>query len=447
MPERKEYSMISEAIDSIGAFVRFIRHKTNSGLLLIGVTIVAILWANSAYGESYFRLWETHLGLRFGSWSLDKPLYYWINDGLMAVFFFVIGLEIKRELMLGQISTPRKAALPVFAALGGMVMPALFFLLFNTDSGHANGWGITIATDIAFSLGILALLGKRIPLGVKTFLTAFAIVDDLGAVSAIAVFYTDNINFVALGIALTGFLLMIIMNRLGVRSVEAYLIMAILLLWYPMLMSGVHATVAGVLAAITIPVKRKIKGRFFIDSMHKQTDAFGKECPRDAMLLSGSQLEAIEEMKTLCEKSESPLQRMEHRLHPIAIYVIMPLFALTNTGIVFDPKLMGDAFTHPLSLGIIFGLVLGKFIGIGLFSWLAVHMGWATLPGHFRWSHMLGVSLLAGVGFTMSLFIADLAFHGHHLQGLAKLAIFIASFIAGLAGYLVLRLSIKKAGD
>lgn len=428
-------------------FQKFIHDESFSGVILLLATAIALWWANSGFSDLYTQIWsETYFKIGFGDALLAKPLYYWINDGLMAIFFFVIGLEIKRELLVGNLSSLRKSGLPIIAAVGGMVVPALIFIFFNRhDPVFRNGWAIPMATDIAFALGILAMLGKSVPLGLKVFLTALAIVDDLGAVLSIAVFYTDTILWTYLGIAGVVLLVLFGMNWAGVRKVWLYLLLGLAGVWYPLLMSGVHATIAGVLVALTIPANRKIRAKVFGDNMKSQMESFIQYFDsEDKRVMSENQMEAIEEIKTICEEAESPLQRIEHRLKPIALFVVMPIFALANTGILFSFADFKEVLVHPVFTGITMGLLAGKSLGIFGFSWMAIRLKWVTLPEGVKLSQIFGAAVLAGIGFTMSLFITDLAFHGDALQIIAKKGIFLASLLAGIIGFVWLRIASRN---
>ena len=353
----------------------FFKLEAASGIVLFACAVVALVWANSPLAASYHTLWQVSF--------VGLSLHHWMNDGLMAIFFLVVGLEIKREITQGELSSIQKASLPIAAALGGMVVPALIYIFFNQGTTGAAGWGIPMATDIAFAIGVLTLLGKRVPIALKLFLTAFAIVDDMGAVLVIALFYTAQISwlFLALGFAVLGALL--ILNRMGVLKSSIYLILGILI-WFAFLKSGIHATVAGVLLAFVIPTQTGIK--------------------------------------------------LEHNLHPFVSFGIMPLFALANAGV----SLSGGTLFQPINLGIIAGLVIGKQVGITLFSWLAVRLGFAELPKGIRWVQIYATGWLGGIGFTMSLFIANLAFSEADLVDVAKLGILVASVLAGIAGAAIL---------
>ena len=421
--------------------VQNITQHINAGTILLFSTLVALIVANSPLKSFYFELFEdTYLSINFHFWKLEKPLYYWINDGLMAIFFLLIGLEIKRELMIGELSTPKKALVPLVAAIGGMVVPALLFVAVNLhNEAFINGWAIPMATDIAFALGIMSILGKRVPIELKVLLTSLAIVDDLGAVVAIALFYTDTISIAYLLMSISCWAVMLLFGRIGVRSLWIYALFGLLFVWYPMLKSGVHATVAGVMIAFAIPIQRKFDTQSFLRSMTESLDVFKKhsEGP-EAKILNHSQYGAIENMEGHFAQVSSPLQRFEHQLHSLALYVIMPIFAFANTGIDFSQINIGSVFTSDLSLGIILGLVVGKVVGIVGFIYLFKKLKIIQLPDVLRFQHLLGAGFLAGIGFTMSIFITDLAFHGDDLTATAKMAILMASLVAGITGFGIL---------
>lgn len=419
-------------------FMRITKKAPFQGIILIVITGIAIGWANSGAGKFYFDLWQNKVTIGFGNFVISKTLLQWINDGLMAMFFFAIGLEIKREVIAGELSTWKKAAMPVFAALGGMILPSLIFIAITKGTASAGGWGIPMATDIAFSLGILALLGKRVPLPLKIFLTAFAIADDLGAVLIIAFFYSSKIilSNVVIGALFLG--VMILMNWAGIRNKLAYAVPGILGIWVAFLLSGVHATVAGVLAAFVIPASTKINKKDFKQSI---TDLLGKLRfieKKPSPFLTREEQKIVKAIEEKCEHFEPPLQSLENTLHPWVIIFIMPVFALSNTGVELNTNLL-TGFTDASGLGIILGLVIGKPAGIFIFSWLAYKMKIASIPGGVNWLHILGVGFLGGIGFTMALFITGLAFHEPGLINNAKISIFFASLIAGLAGYFVLK--------
>ena len=419
-------------------FQDFFNTASAGGIVLILSTLVALAWANSPWSASYEHLWETPLTVGAPGAALTYSLHHWINDGLMAVFFFLVGLEIKREVLAGELASMQRAALPAAAALGGMVVPALLFAAFNIRGEGAAGWGIPMATDIAFALGVLALLGPRTPTALKVFLTALAIVDDLGAVLVIALFYTAQISWVALGLGFVFLGVLVVLNRMGARLPVTYTAVGVLV-WLAFLKSGVHATVAGVLVAMTVPVRTRIDTHEFLDRGRKLLDAFdntGEEGPD--ILTNHRQQAIIQDLETSCQHAQSPLQRMEDSLHHWVAFLVIPIFALANAGIRLEGDL-GGAFTHPVTLGVIVGLVLGKPLGISLFAWLAVRSGLATLPRGVTWRSVRAVSWLGGIGFTMSLFISDLAFKdGLHVNE-AKVGIFTASLLAGVLGWVMLR--------
>jgi NhaA family Na+:H+ antiporter len=415
-------------------FQDFFRIEASSGILLLAFTGIALFLANSPWAESYFHFWETELAIVFGDFHLSMELLHWINDGLMAIFFFLVGLEIKREILIGELSSPRKAILPIFAAIGGMLFPALIYLLFNLRGDGQQGWGIPMATDIAFALGVLALLGSRVPTSLKVFLTALAIVDDLGAVVVIAVFYTEQVMWAWLVIGVVVFLGMLLLNRLGVRHPVPYGALGIVL-WFAFLQSGVHATISGVLAALTIPAVARMNTDQFVNWSLQALDELRIG---DSPSSTADQRAVLQAMETAIQHVESPLQRLEHAMEMPVAYTIMPLFALANAGVPFLGHFFED-LVDPVALGIVMGLVFGKQIGITLFTWLAVRLGLAELPQGVSWRHIYGVAWLGGIGFTMALFIDGLAFEGDPLLETAKIGILTASIICGVVGYLILR--------
>ncbi|MDH3973104.1 MAG: Na+/H+ antiporter NhaA [Deltaproteobacteria bacterium] len=432
---------ITESV--IRPFERFFKREATSGIILILAAAAAMIIANSPLHDAYHHLWETSLGFSLGSFTLEKSLHHWINDGLMAIFFFVVGLEIKREILIGELASPRKAALPIAAAIGGMVMPAAFYIFLNTGKAGAPGWAIPMATDIAFALGCLALLGKGIPSGILIFLTALAIVDDLGGILVIALFYTDQLSISALIEALILLALSFMMNRFGVRKTFPYVLVG-LFLWLALLKSGIHATVAGILLAMTIPASTAIRHSEFIRKIEEQLCFLqGKDENASYCALELDEAEkqsVIQSLEQAISDAEAPLEHIEHSLHPWVIYLIMPLFAFANAGLKLDMESLTGSLAHPVFLGTILGLVAGKQIGIFLFSWLTVKSGIASLPEGVRWSHIYGVSILAGIGFTMSLFIGNLAFHDNQaMLETAKLGILVASILSGILGMLVLK--------
>ncbi|TSJ41309.1 Na+/H+ antiporter NhaA [Fluviicola chungangensis] len=421
---------------------RFIHREFTGGIVLFSCVVLAIFLANSPWQESYFHFWEQKFVVDFDGYALDKPLHVWINDGLMALFFFVIGLELKREFMAGELSTPRKAALPMIAALGGMIVPAIIYVLFNVGGSGLKGWGIPMATDIAFALALLSLSGKGIPSSVKVFLSALAVADDLGAVLVIAFFYTAHISAVPLLIGGALLLLLLLGNYLGVRSTGFYLVIGIAV-WIGFLLSGVHATIAGVLVAFTIPARTKIDEEEFIRKNRQYADKFAEAIPLEGTLTTPEQHDRIQDMKKLCLAAETPLQKIEENLHPWVSFVVMPLFALANSGMILNGDFL-SMIANPISLGIVTGLVVGKFIGVFSFTWLSVRFKIGVLPERSNWMHILGVSVLAGVGFTMSLFVTGLAFKESELTDQAKYGILTASALAGIAGTVILKIAQRR---
>jgi NhaA family Na+:H+ antiporter len=430
--------MEKSAIEKIMAPVsRFIHLEYTSGIVLLISVVIAIVWANSGYHDFYEHLWHINFSIGFDKFMLTHPLHIWINDGLMAIFFFVIGLELKREFMEGELSSLKKASLPMSAALGGMLIPALIYYTLNKDAESAHGWGIPMATDIAFALALLSMASKHIPVSVKVFLSALAVADDLGAVLVIAFFYTAEINFLALGIGCAFLLVLVIGNIIGIRSSLLYLLIGFGA-WIGFLLSGVHATIAGVLVAFTIPAVTKINEQIYSTNLRKLSYDFETDIPERGSLITNKQNQTIQKVKTLSMAAETPLQTIEHTLHPWVAFVIMPLFALANAGIVINSDFFSSVI-NPVSIGVALGLIMGKFIGILSFCWIMVKLGLASLPQDTNWKHIIGVALLAGIGFTMSLFISGLAFKNPEFINQAKYGILIASITAGVMGTIVLR--------
>jgi NhaA family Na+:H+ antiporter len=419
-------------------FQEFMRTSASGGVILLLCTVAALVWANSPWASSYTDLWQTRLSIGLGSFVLAKPLLLWINDGLMAIFFFVVGLEIKREILIGELSSVKQAALPIAAAFGGMIVPAAIYFTLNIGTAAEAGWGIPMATDIAFALGILALLGDRVPLALKVFLTALAIVDDIGAVLVIALFYTAEISWMSLA---TGGVILILLMAANLLRIRHWLVYAVLgaALWLAFLKSGVHATVAGVLVAMTIPARARIDAGEFLYNSRAALEEFERAgASGDDVLTSDDQQAAVQALEDGCEAVATPLQRLEHALHPWVTFAIMPVFALANAGVTIGGD-FSAALTSSLSLGVIAGLVAGKQVGVTLFTWLAVRSGLATMPESMTWRQVYGVSWLAGIGFTMSLFIASLAFGDSPFLSTAKVGILTASLIAGIVGWIILR--------
>ena len=432
--------MRTDPIDNIllNPMSRFINNSTSSGIVLFATAVIAIVLANSPLQHAYYHFWQQTFSIGFNEYVVSKSLHYWVNDGLMSIFFFVIGLELKREIMMGELSKPKNAVLPICAGLGGMAMPALLYLVLNSSGEASDGWGIPMATDIAFALGILYMLGDRIPVSLKVFLTVLAIVDDLGAVLVIALFYTSDISFMSLLFGVGFLVILIIANLLGVRNTIFYGIIGIGGLWLTFLFSGVHATVAGIIAALTIPANVKIQDKKFVVKMNALTDDFEKSTPNNVTLLSHEQLHIVDRIRFYSKAALTPLQRLEHSMTPLVAFVVMPIFAIANAGITFSGNFVQNLVSN-VSLGVILGLMIGKFIGIVAISKILVKLKLAALPAGLKWRHIYGIGLLAGVGFTMSLFITDLAFVTLEPILQAKIGIFVASIISGIGGFLILR--------
>jgi NhaA family Na+:H+ antiporter len=429
-------------------FEEFVHKETAGSLVLMLCTVVALILANSRFADWYSHLLHTHFTLAINDvWTIDHTLHHWINDGLMALFFFVVGLEIKRELLVGDLSDLRAATLPIVAAVGGMVVPALLYAALNFDGPGIRGWGIPMATDIAFAVGVLALLGDRVPRSLLVFLVALAIVDDLGAIAVIAIFYTEKIVFGALILAGIFLGILILLNLAGVRNPIPLFVVGCLL-WLAMLESGIHATVAGILAAWTVPSRSKLEPTQFREHVHKLMERFDILVIGRSTLMHNEQQRAIvQAVESGIRQVESPLQRLEHSLHTPVAFLVIPLFALANAGVPVDLASLSEAFAQPVTLGIALGLGVGKVIGIAGPALLAAKLGVGALPAGCRASHMLGVGFLGGIGFTMSIFIAELAFRQQPEMLLhAKSGILVTSLLMGVAGYLWLR-GLGKTSD
>jgi len=420
----------------VSSFLKFDRAQSLGGILLFGATIIALILANSQLGVFYENLREIPLGINFNRFSLTKPLIQWINDGLMAIFFFMIGLEIKRELMAGELNSPSRAALPLIAAVGGMILPIIIYLLLNRNPEASHGWGIPMATDIAFSLAILKMLGKRVPLGLKVFLAAIAIIGDLGAVVVITLFYGSSINWQILAWAAIPISLLVGLNFLNFFSKYFHLLCGIII-WYLFLKAGLHPTTAGVLLAFTVPMWQRTDLKTFSGKISVIADELKQLSREDKPLLTSGQMERIDELEEWTERVQSPLQHLEHVLQNWVAYLIIPVFAFFNAGVAFSTGMQPDI---QLVTTLAMSLFLGKTIGVLSFSFIGLKLRLANLPDGVTFGQIAGVSILAGVGFTMSMFIANLAFADvAKLMDSAKIGILAGSMVSGLTGYLVLR--------
>jgi NhaA family Na+:H+ antiporter len=420
------------------AMGRFLSTELSGGVLLLGAAITALVWAN--LGDSYERFWTQTLSVRVGSANLSMDLRHWVADGLMAIFFYVVGLEIKRELTTGEFRNPRTAALPVAAAIGGMVVPALVYLAFNSGGEGSHGWGIPMATDIAFALGILVVAGSALPHNLRSFLLTLAIVDDIGAIVVIAVAYSSGLDFLALGVAAVLLLVMTQLSRMGVRSIGVYGVLGVAV-WVAVYASGVHATIAGVLLGLltpSIPFQRPAavssEARRVADET--QDDPYPPDADAQQWL----------RLAELSRDTVSPLARMEAALHPWSSFLIVPLFALASAGVILTQDAVSHALNSPVTIGVVVGLLIGKPLGVVGASWIATRLKLATLPSGVRWSQIRAVAVIAGVGFTVSLLMAELAFRRHILIEEAKMGILAGSLVAGLIGAFMLRREVHKMG-
>lgn len=408
-------------------FVRFAKMEAAGGVLLLATTLAALVWANSPWDQSYYALWSGHFSVGAGRFVLTETRLQWIDDGLMSIFFFLVGLEIKREVLIGELSSFKLAAFPLISAIGGTIVPALFYVALNHTGQARRGWGIPMATDIAFALGVLVVLGRRVPTSLKVFVTALAIVDDILSIVVIAVFYTHEIHWLSLAIGFGGIVVSALANRLGIRKPAIYGLIG-LGVWCAVLESGVHATLAGVLLALTIPARTYIDREQFLKRSRWLIDRFEQARPG-----SFEEQSALHSLEAQCELIESPLHRIEHRLQPWVGFVVMPLFAFANAGV----RIVGhvaEAARHPVTWGVLLGLLLGKPIGISLFAWLSTKFRLAARPAETTWWQVVGASVLCGIGFTMSLFIATLAFGEGYLLNMAKIGTLTASAVASICG-------------
>ena len=425
----------------LSPFQKFANLQSSSGILLLATTIIALVWANSAFSESYQSFWNYELGFVSDSFELKKPLILWVNDGLMAIFFFLIGLEIKREFLIGELNSTKKIMFPLFGAIGGIALPVLIYIILNQNPETLQGWGIPMATDIAFSLAILKVLGNRVPLSLKIFLTAFAIVDDLGAVLVIAIFYSSSLNLMLVGTALLLLVIIYFLSNKGFYSEFATLVSGFII-WLLFLKGGLHPTLAGVLMAFAVPVRQKISTYEFTDQLENIVGKIKKSAILQKPLLSVKQLHLIDELEDWADKYQSPLQNLEHKLHNWVAYLIIPIFALANAGVALSSE---GGLENILIINIIICLVLGKSIGISTVIFLARKFKIITVPNDITNKQIIGVSFLAGIGFTMAIFIASLAFSTtpEYIDS-AKIGILIGSFISAIIGFSVLRFNTVK---
>lgn len=426
----------------LSPFQKFVQTESLAGILLFGATIIALMWANSPFGALYESLWQSEIGISFQDFELKKPLILWINDGLMAIFFFLIGLELKRELLIGELDTVKKAAFPFFAAFGGVIVPVALYLFLNQDPATVKGWGVPMATDIAFALAILSLLGDRVPLSLKVFLTAFAIIDDIAAVVVIAVFYSVNINWLFI---LIGVILIVILAYFYYKekySLEIGLILAVVI-WFLFLKAGIHPTIAGVLLAFTIPIKRKLNIKDFSANLAQISSKIVNVSDDDEKhLLTKGEIECIENLDDLSDEVRSPLQHLERKLHSWIAYFILPVFAFANAGVAISTN---SDFNTSLITTVAISLFAGKFIGVILFSYLGIKLKITELPSGVKFNQIIGIAAIAGVGFTMSIFINNLAFGGDLISvNSVKVGIIIGSLISGVLGYSILRFTSEK---
>ncbi len=421
---------------------KFIKAESFSGILLFGSMVLALILSNSPIREYFNSIWDYKIGITSDNFQLVKPLILWINDGLMAIFFFLIGLEIKREILIGELNSLKKSSLPIFAAIGGMLIPLSLFLVLNNSSETSNGWGIPMATDIAFTLAILKLLGNKVPLSLKIFLTAFAIIDDIGAVLVIAIFYTGEISWLLLLYAGILFVVLYLLSYLRIHNKVVLLIFGIAI-WLLFLKAGVHPTIAGILLAFAVPIRQRITEFRYAQKLENIIKLLTASNNTNKLpVLSQNQIDEIDNLEEWTNKVQSPLQQLEHRLHYWVAFLIMPIFALSNAGVYFSSEMIID---FPLALNIALSLFIGKAIGVSLFSYLSIKLKVAELPKHLNFIDIIGVAILSGVGFTMSLFIGGLAFNDNDIyMNSAKIGIIIGSVVSGVVGYITLKWSIKR---
>jgi NhaA family Na+:H+ antiporter len=417
----------------------FFKKEASSSVLLLLASFAAVVWANSAYAPAYHEIWHFKLTLKLGDQQISKSLLHWINDGLMTFFIFIVGLEIKREILVGELSALKSALLPVVAALGGMLLPGFIYVIFNRGTPYVDGWGVPMATDIAFALGAIAVFGRRLPVGLRVFLSAFAIADDLGAVIIIALFYTKEIVWYYLMICIFFVVGLVMANLLWIRWTPIYAVLG-MGIWFAVLGSGIHPTVAGFVVAMFIPARGKYDTDRFVKKVNEIMDEF--HCEEQScgysILLDRGHLNAVHSLELACHDVITPLQKLEHALHPWIAFGLLPVFAFGNAGLSLQGMSLSAVLHNPLTLGIALGLFIGKPLGVTLFSYLAVKTGIAKLPAEVRWSHILGAAMLGGIGFTMSLFIAGLSFSSADVMNYTKLGILLGSILSAVAGLLFL---------
>ena len=431
--------MIKEKL--LSPFQKFVNLQSSTGILLLATTIIALIWANSAFSESYNSFWQYEIGIITDSFELKKPLLLWVNDGLMAIFFFLIGLEIKREFLIGELNTAKKVMFPLFGAIGGIALPVILYIVLNQNPDTLKGWGIPMATDIAFSLAILKVLGNRVPLSLKIFLTAFAIVDDLGAVLVIAIFYSSNLDLVLLGYALGILTIIYFLSHKGYYS-EFFTLLSGFVIWLLFLKAGLHPTLAGVLMAFAIPVRQKISTHEFTDQLEIIVGNIRESTILQTPVLSAEQLEHIDDLEDWADDYRSPLQNLEHKLHNWVAYLVIPVFALANAGVALTSE---GGMETALIVNIMICLILGKSIGISTIIFLARKFKIIEVPSDITNKQIIGVSFLAGIGFTMAIFIAGLAFNSspEYIDS-AKIGILIGSFLSAIIGFSILRFNTVK---
>ncbi|MBN2236387.1 MAG: Na+/H+ antiporter NhaA [Bacteroidales bacterium] len=431
--------------DFLSPMQKFIKAESFSGILLFFAMALALILSNSPLRDFYNSIWQYEIGIKSDNFSLIKPLILWINDGLMAIFFFLIGLEIKREILIGELNSLKKSSLPIFAAIGGMLVPLSLYLLLNNNPETINGWGISMATDIAFTLAILKLLGNRVPISLKIFLTAFAIIDDLGAVLVIALFYTGTISWDLLLYAGILLAILYLLSYLKMHSKILLLLFGIVI-WVLFLKSGIHPTIAGILLAFAVPIRQRIDEFTYAEKLKELINRLTKSINTNPLpVLTKKQIEDIDHLEDWTSKVQSPLQQLEHRLHQWVAYLIMPIFALANAGISFSGEMAVD---YSLAVNLAIALFIGKTVGVSLFSFLGIKLKIASIPKQTNFKHIVGVAILSGVGFTMSLFIGSLAFADNDIfMNSAKIGIIIGSVVSGIIGFLVLNSLLKNTID